>query len=134
MKNNWTFVAGIIFVVVVIFGIVGYSKVSKKSEETSTASPTPAQSSQNKEFFDQNAKVMFFYSDLCHWCQKEETEVLPDLGKEGYRVKPMDVGTSPDLWKQYNIEGTPTFIAGNGDRLVGFQDKDTLKKWLDQHK
>lgn len=132
MKNSWAWVAGIIFVVIVIFGVAGYSKVSQKSK--AAASPSPTKSSQNQEFFNANAKVMFFYSDLCHWCQKEETEVLPDLAKAGYRLKPMDVGASPDLWKQYNIEGTPTFIAANGDRLTGFQEKDTLKTWLDQHK
>jgi len=46
----------------------------------------------------------------------------------------MNVGENPDLWKQYNIEGTPTFIAANGERLVSFQKKDALKSWLDQHK
>ena len=39
-----------------------------------------------------------------------------------------------ELGKQYNVTGTPTFIADNGDRLVGFQTKDQLKAFLDQHK
>jgi hypothetical protein len=134
LKNIWVFVAGAIFIAIIVFAIVGYSAVAKKSNGSVAGSATPIPAGQNKEFFDQNAKVMFFYSDLCHWCQKEETDVLPDLGKAGYRLKPMDVGANPDLWQQYKIEGTPTFIAANGDKLVGFQDKDTLQKWLDAHK
>jgi protein-disulfide isomerase len=58
---------------------------------------------------------------------------LQELGKEGYRVKPMDVAKDENLWQKYNIQGTPTFIAANGDTLVGFREKPELKNWLDAH-
>ncbi len=60
--------------------------------------------------------------------------MLQKLGAEGYRVKPMDVGKSASLWSEYSINGTPTFIAENGDRLEGYRDYRPLKNWLDQHK
>lgn len=104
---------------VVIFGTTG----SKKAEQSA---PAPA-------YFNQNAKVMFFYQDSCSWCQKEES-ILEDLAKDGYRVKPMDVKARPDLWNQYNITGTPTFIAPDGTHLNGYTEKAQLKEFLDKYK
>jgi len=76
---------------------------------------------------------MYFYQDTCSWCIKEK-EILQKLGNEGYRVKSMNISKNVDLWQQYNVSGTPTFIAKNGDRLEGYHDYDSLKTWLDQHK
>lgn len=139
MRKDWILIGIIGLILLVGLGLIGYLKLSKKSI---IANPIPSSSIQevagqvtsDTEFFSNEAKVMYFYSDFCHWCQKEKEEVLPELGKEGYKVKPMNVGVEPDLGKQYNISGTPTFIDSNGDRLVGFQEKDALKKFLDEHK
>lgn len=85
------------------------------------------------ESFDETAKVMFFYSDGCGWCNQQK-EVLAELAKEGYRVRPMDVGADPQLFEKYNLQGTPTFISDNGKQLVGFREKEELKAWLDKYK
>jgi thiol-disulfide isomerase/thioredoxin len=82
--------------------------------------------------FDENAKVSYFYSDLCHFCQQQKP-ILDTLAGEGYRVKPMDVRVNPSLFTQYNISGTPTFVAENNDRLVGLQSEANLRIFLDAH-
>lgn len=89
--------------------------------------------STTEPYFDENAPVMYFYSELCSWCKKE-AEILKALAPEGYRVKPMDVKAHPDYWQKFNVSGTPTFIAPDGTKTVGYQDKDKLKKLLDQYK
>lgn len=139
MRKDWILIGIIGLILIVGLGLIGYLKISKK---TVIANPIPSSSAQavagtatdSKAYFSDDAKVMFFYSDFCHWCQQEMSDVLPDLGKEGYRLKPMDVATNPNLGNQYNITGTPTFVAANGDRLVGYQTSDVLKAWLDKHK
>lgn len=138
MRKDWVLISIIALIFVVGLGLVGYLKLSKKEV---VANPLPSIENQqvagataDQSFFSQDAKVMFFYSDYCHWCQKEETEVLTPLAKEGYSVKPMNIGENPAFGQQYNVTGTPTFIAQNGDHLVGFQTQDVLKNWLDQHK
>jgi len=134
MGRTWIIVSVLVIVVIIGFAIFGYSKVSNKNSKDQTVSPTPTVLAANQNFFSEDAKVMYFYSDLCHWCQKEEADVLPDLGAQGYKLKPMNVGNDPNLSVQYKIEGTPTFIAENGDRLTGYQEEPTLKAWLDAHK
>lgn len=139
MRKDWALISIVILIFLVGMGLVGYFKLSKKKI---IANPVPSVETQEvagtttseNQYFADDAKVMYFYSDYCHWCQKEKEEVLEPLGKEGYKVKPMNVGEKPELAKQYNISGTPTFIADNGARLVGFQNKDELKAFLDTHK
>ena len=89
---------------------------------------------QNASYFSESAKVMYFYSDSCSWCIKQKA-ILEEIAKEGYRVKPMDVGTNQEYWKTYEISGTPTFIAPDGEKKVGYQgDAAALKTWLDKYK
>lgn len=90
------------------------------------------QDGQEELYFDSASPVMYFYSESCHWCQ-EQKPILQELADEGYRVNPMNVGAHPEYWSQYNIAGTPTFLAGNGDRLPGFTQKDELKQFFDDH-
>lgn len=125
-SKNW--IIGLIVIIVAVGGFIywGFNK--------STVDRQVAGESTSDSYFSEDAPVMFFYSEKCSWCQKEKTEVLSKLGPLGYKVKPMDVAVSPNLWKDYSISGTPTFIAKNGDKLEGFQTEDVLKKWLDQHK
>ena len=131
MKNKWIIGAVILGIIIIGIGIWIWTKSSQKS---STPPSNQNQATGTDSYFAEDAKVMYFYSDGCHWCQKEKAEVLPKLGAEGYKVKPMNVGTDTSLWTKYNIEGTPTFVAANGDRLVGYQEYDALKKFLDSHK
>lgn len=85
-----------------------------------------------KTYADDASPVMYFYREDCHFCQ-QQAPILQELALDGYRVKLMDVGAHAEYWGQYNISGTPTFLAPNGDRQVGLTDKDTLRPWLDQH-
>ena len=135
MRKDWIITVILGLVIIIGLGVSGYYKLSKKDNSTGEAKPTSSSTvaGATATYFAPDAKVMYFYSDYCHWCQQEK-EVLAELSNDGYKVKPMNVGENPDLWKDYNIEGTPTFVAANGDRLVGFKEKDILKKFLDDHK
>lgn len=128
-SKNWIFGLVVVVVAIVAIGIWGFGKSGEKNTNTNSASSATA------TYFDENAKVMYFYSDTCHWCL-EEKKVLEKLGTEGYEVKPMNVGNDQSLWTTYNVSGTPTFIAdsGKGDRLAQFTKYEVLKAWLDQHK
>lgn len=134
-KNNWV-LGLVVFLVIVGFGIWGFSKSKPGSVKSVAGVSEPDVSNvavDTSKFFDENATIMFFYSDGCGWCTKEKA-VLSTLAVDGYKVKPMDVGKNPDLWKTYNVKGTPTFIAANGQRQEGYMEKDALKAWLDANK
>lgn len=137
MRKDWVLISIVGLILVVGLGLVGYLKLSKKQV---IANPLPsngqqvAGTSSDQSYFAEDAKVSYFYSDFCHWCKKESDEVLKPLAQEGYKVKPMNIGEKPEYGQQFNVTGTPTFIASNGDRLVGFQAKDALKAFLDAHK
>lgn len=120
-----------LFVIAVVALLLWGGTASQKNKNSNTNSNNSSQSSAS--YYDENAKVMFFYSDLCSWCNKEK-EVLGELAKDGYKVKPMDVKAHPDYWQTYAIEGTPTLIAPDGQKAIGFQDKDKLKAFLDKYK
>lgn len=89
-------------------------------------------SSHGPTYFSDASKVRYFYRDECIYCQ-QESKVLTELAPEGFRVKKMDVGVNPALMNQYNITGTPTFIAEDGARKVGLTQKEELKTWLLLH-
>ena len=135
MKDK-KWILGLVILVIVIGGLSIWG--FKKSENKTSSVPAQVASESTPNYYSEDASVMEFYSDYCSWCIKEK-DVLTKLGNEGYKVKPMNVGADPDLATQYKIfegqnSGTPTFIAKNGDRLVGYQEYNTLKAWLDQHK
>ncbi len=111
-------------------GLIGYVKMNQTPEQPQNN----AKITESEPYFDNNAVAMYFYSPNCSHCQDEKS-VLTDLAKQGYRVKPMNILDHPDYAKQYNVEGTPTFISQkDGAKLVGFQEEAKLKSWLDQHK
>ncbi len=83
-------------------------------------------------YFDDASPVMYFWSASCHWCQKQKP-VLEGLASEGFRVKSMNVVEDRTLWQKYDVKGTPTFLAENGDRLTGYQEESVLKPWLKAH-
>ncbi len=85
-------------------------------------------------FADETSPVWYFYSDTCQFCIKQKP-ILEELAQEGYRVKLMDVGRNPSLWKQFQVSGTPTFIAdnGKGERITGLTQKDALRAYLEQN-
>ncbi len=81
-------------------------------------------------YVSDKSPVMYFYSAQCRFCQQQKP-VLEELAAEGYRVRLMDVGKSPQYWQQYGIEGTPAFATASGVKVEGLQDKAALRAWLD---
>jgi len=121
-------------IIIVGFGLFIWGSAKNKNQTNNNPSSS-SNTVANEEFFSENAKVMYFYSENCGWCKKEKEEVLSKLGKEGYKVKPIDAAVDPDIFDKYNVSGTPTFIAiDDNARLDGFQDYDTLKSFLDKYK
>jgi len=125
-------------ILVAVVGVAAYSgflfgKGAESKNQNSVSGQNALATSAVPEYFDDSAKVMFFYSDYCGWCQKQK-EVLKSIAIDGYKVKPMDVGEYPDYWQLYNIEGTPTFVAPDGKRMVGYQKAEELKAFLDLYK
>lgn len=130
----------IVIILIIGFGLFIWGSAKNKNQNKvsgNTNEPTVESTSSDKEeYFSDSAKVMFFYSDGCGWCQKEKSEVLSKLGKEGYRVKPINSDTDAgyQLFNKHQVTGTPTFIVPDGQRLDGFQEYDALKKFLDKYK
>lgn len=129
--KNW--IVGLVFVLAVI-AVLGYWGFKKGPEEsTATDNQVAGEQTENPAYFDDTAKVMYFYQDSCGWCIKQK-EVLAELGKEGYKVKSMNITTDQSLWEKYKINGTPTFIAEGGETKVGFMEYNDLKAFLDKYK
>jgi len=126
MQNkNWILGLVVVVVAIVALGIWGF--------RSSVKPQVAGQSTSSASYYDDNASVMYFYSDYCSHCVAQKSD-LEKLATDGYRVKPMNVGEHEDYWQKYSIEGTPTFVAANGDKLVGHQDITKLKSFLDSHK
>ncbi|MBI2588495.1 thioredoxin family protein [Candidatus Berkelbacteria bacterium] len=108
-----------------VAGVVAWRRVNKNQGDVlGVTQKSPI-------YFSDTAKVKYFYSDLCGWCQKE-SEVLKELSAEGYKVRPMDVKAHPEFFEQYGITATPTFLAEDKNFLIGYQTKEKLKKFLDE--
>lgn len=129
MKN---ITLSIIVLAIVIFGsIMAYSYSQSNSLAGENSTEATVVSASTKAYFDDASPVMYFWSPLCSWCQKEEL-ILSAIEKDGFRVKSMNVYEDKTLYDKFSIEGTPTFIAKNGERLVGYQDEVTLRTWLEK--
>ncbi len=88
---------------------------------------------QDVEYFDDNAPVMYFWQEYCGYC-RDQKKILQEISnQDNLKVKSMDVGNNQEFKKQYNIEGTPTFIAPDGSRLEGFQKKEALVQFLQKY-
>ena len=139
MENkNW--IVGVVILVLII-GLAAWGFSSKKPNvpgQPNSNSEVPFDNpatpiTPNEPYFDANAQVMEFYQPLCGWCQKE-SPILTDLAKQGYRVKPINLKDDKASGIKYGVDSTPTFVATNGDKLVGYQTEDQLKTFLDAHK
>ena len=133
-KNLPLFVLALLIILLVVLAVFFYQKNENVSGSFESQKTAEDKDSKQKEiYFDENAKVMYFYSEYCGWC-KRQAEVLKELAKEGYRVKPMNVKLHPEYWQEYQIEGTPAFVSENGEKRIGFQTKEKLKKFLDKYR
>lgn len=128
MASQTRLIIGLVVVTLALFGGLLYLGSRQGS---GPAKPVKSGAAYSTAFAEE-ASVMYFYSDACHFCLQQKP-ILDELAAEGYRVKPMDVLNNPGLGRRYNVSGTPTFVAENGDRLVGLQKKDELRAFLDAH-
>lgn len=82
-----------------------------------------------------------FYTDWCGWCKKLDKDTYTDsrvvqLSRKFVNIK-VDGDKSPDIVKQYKIEGYPTIVFLNAKgkesrRIVGYKDADEFLKVMKQ--
>ena len=136
-KNIVLIVLAMVIILIGIISLVIYfnnkqqNNVANNSENSNEEGVVAGSTAES--YFDDNAPVMYFYSEYCSWCKKE-AEVLKELAKDGYKVKPMNVKDHPEYWQDYSINGTPAFIAKDGNKLAGYQNLDKLKDFFDKYK
>ena len=142
-KRNW--IVGLVFLILIVgLSFWGFNKNKISADTLTKPGQSPAAMTEtaptatnlitpDEPYFDNNASVMEVYQPSCGWCITE-SPILKDLAKQGYRVKPMNAAADQTIWTKYNVQGTPTFIAANGDRLNGAQTEVQLKAFLDAHK
>ncbi len=86
------------------------------------------------KYFDNASPVLYFYQDSCTHCIAMKP-ILYQLADEGYRLKGINFASQPDLYTQYGVTGTPTFVGTNtGTRLDGEQNITALRQFLDDNK
>jgi len=75
--------------------------------------------------------VLYFWRTGCEYCTQEEP-IIHQLLSEGYQIISIDIAneTMKQYATQYEITGTPTFVASNSERLIGYQTYDQLKEWI----
>ena len=78
-------------------------------------------------------KPLFFYSDGCPHCLKMKP-IVEELQAKGYQIEWIDASQNQDLDNKFQIEGVPTFVRPDGERLVGEQTKEKLAEFLKQYK
>lgn len=126
---NKVIILAIVLLILGIGGIVwGVSDSTAKSQATAVTAKK-----EQPGWQDENARIMYFYSPDCPWCEKQKP-ILEELGQENekYRWKPMDVKEHQEYWEDYQIGGTPEFIdSKTGNRLEGYKEKEILKEWMD---
>jgi len=130
-KNNfWP-----VFAIVVLMGFAIFIWQSAKNQETKADAGfnNQLQAADEEKYFSDSAKVMFFYSEGCGWCE-EEKKVLLEISNQGYKVKPISASEHKDLFDKYEVTGTPTLVAPDGEKKVGYLDKEELKSFLDKYK
>jgi thiol-disulfide isomerase/thioredoxin len=69
-----------------------------------------------------------FASQSCQHCQAMQP-VVAQLAQQGQRVQVIDVNQQPDVARQFNIKGVPTFVAFAGGQETGrIEGATTLDK------
>ena len=120
-------IAGLFLVVLVLAFVVlgkGDSTVNTQSQVSS------ANSSQTAT----DLKIpAFFYTDYCPHCAKMKP-IVRELQEEGYQIEWVNVEENDRLAEKYQIIGVPTFIRPDGERLIGEQSKEELRRFLRGYK
>lgn len=83
-------------------------------------------------------KTVYFYSPECIHCQKTTPVVAPLAEEMGIDLVQYNLLEFEKGWDDYGIKSTPTIIHyKNGveyKRIVGYNQKDTFKKWFEDNK
>lgn len=114
-------------VLVIIFGAILLAFFSTPEEKTSNKNQN-----NNSEIPADSSEILYFYSETCHWCQKQKP-IVEELEKEGVKFKWVNLDEDRESGTQYQITGTPTFIIGD-KRLEGFREKEVLKNFWEENK
>ena len=82
--------------------------------------------------------VVYFWSSTCPVCQR----ATPELEKAGQQAEEVNFAQVElqklrELFKEYNIRGTPTVILfSDGEelaRFVGFREAKQVVEWITEH-
>lgn len=78
----------------------------------------------------------YFFSPICVHCQAFTPVLMPIAKELNINIAQLNVYEYEDLWNEYNIEATPTFIRfENGKevtRFVGALEEADLRAFLDK--
>lgn len=76
----------------------------------------------------------YFFSPTCVHCQAFTPVLMPIAKKLGVDIAQINVYEYEDLWNQYNLEATPTFIhfedGKEVNRFVGALPEEELRAYL----
>ncbi|PIU15519.1 hypothetical protein COT20_01620 [bacterium (Candidatus Gribaldobacteria) CG08_land_8_20_14_0_20_39_15] len=72
-------------------------------------------------------EMIFYYADICSWCQKVKDEgTITEIKDLGVRVKEVNVAIGP---VRHQFQGVPTFII-NDKAYSGYRTFEELKELL----
>ncbi|MEX3748146.1 MULTISPECIES: thioredoxin family protein [Lysinibacillus] len=143
-------------IVVLFIAIVMLTKVSNESKLTSAKNPygdkelkqetidqLDDENYQNIMLPDELEKKIkagedvnaYFFSPICVHCQAFTPVLMPIAKKLGVDIAQINVYEYEDLWDQYNLEATPTFIhfedGKEVNRFVGALPEEELRAYLE---
>jgi len=84
---------------------------------------TPAVLDDFAKCLTQKGAVMYG-TDYCEWCQKQKA----DFGSSWQFINYANCQLDPQKCVAQNIQSTPTWIFGDGQKLVGYQTLENLSK------
>jgi thioredoxin 1 len=83
------------------------------------------------------AVLVDFYADWCGPCKMIEPTVEALAAETDVAVAKVDVDANQGLAAEYGVQGVPTLLLfADGEpveRVVGVQDKETLRSTIEQH-
>lgn len=87
----------------------------------------------NEKNFEENTKsglkLVEFFATWCGYCQKQRP-ILEELSKNNIWIGTVDVDKNPEIVKNYNITGFPTFVLFKDGKVLstlpGFHEKSQL--------
>uniref|UniRef100_A0A1B0FFB6 Thioredoxin domain-containing protein n=1 Tax=Glossina morsitans morsitans TaxID=37546 RepID=A0A1B0FFB6_GLOMM len=99
---------------------------------------------QNSEDFEQKVKrsdkmvIVDFFANWCNPCKKLTPRLESIIGEKAGTVKlaKVDIDENIDLALDYDVGAIPVLMAMKGgkvvNRMVGLQDTDKLRAWIDK--